>query len=61
MSQQTLVLQHPLLELLKVQPMSIEELVEMSELPLQEVLCLLTEFELEGHVIREGGFILYCL
>lgn len=58
-SQQTLVLQHPLLELLKTQPMSIEELVEMSDLSLQEVLCLLTELEIQGNVVREGGTLLY--
>lgn len=57
--QQTLELQHPLLELLKVQPLDIEGLVELSELPLPEVLSLLTEFEIAGHVSCEGGLWLY--
>lgn len=57
--QQTLALQHPLLELLKVQPLDTEELVVLSELPLLEVLSLLTEFEIDGWVSREGGLWLY--
>ena len=57
--QQALALQHPLLELLKIRPLEIDELVELSELPLQEVLLLLTDFEIEGAVCNEGGLWLY--
>lgn len=57
--QQALALQHPLLELLKVQPLDIEGLVELSALPLPEVLTLLTEFEIAGDVSCEGGLWLY--
>ncbi|WP_205341879.1 DNA-processing protein DprA [Denitrificimonas caeni] len=57
--QQSLALQHPLLELLKVQPLGTDELVGLTELPLQEVLTTLTDFELEGNVVCEGGRWLY--
>lgn len=57
--QTALELQHPLLELLKVRPLDTEGLVDLSELPLQEVLGLLTELEIDGRVSREGGFWLY--
>lgn len=59
--QPPLALQHPLLELLKVKPLNIDELVELSDIPLQEVLNWLTELELDGHISREGGLLLYCL
>ncbi len=51
--------EHPLLELLKTQPLDIDQLVELSELPLHEVLATLTDFEINGNVSREGGFWLY--
>ena len=57
--QQSLALQHPLLELLKVQALATDELVELTELPLQEVLTRLTDFEIEGNVVCEGGRWLY--
>ncbi|NLY13898.1 MAG: DNA-protecting protein DprA [Gammaproteobacteria bacterium] len=57
--QQTLELQHPLLELLKVRPLDTEGLVEFSKLSLQEVLGLLTELEIDGRVSREGGLWMY--
>ena len=57
--QQSLVLQHPLLELLKAQPLDIDSLVELSELQLSEVLTLLTEFEMNADVSNEGGLWLY--
>ena len=59
--QHTLILQHPLLELLKVRPLNIDELVELSGMPLHKILSLLTEFELQGQISREGGLLLYCL
>lgn len=59
--QHTLALQHPLLELLKVRPLNIDELVELSDMPLHKILSLLTEFELQGQISREGGLLLYCL
>ena len=58
-AQQTLVLQHPLLELLKVQPLAVDQLVDLSELPLAEVLAMLTDFEIAGNVSREGSLWLY--
>ncbi|HHX34550.1 MAG TPA: DNA-protecting protein DprA [Gammaproteobacteria bacterium] len=58
--QQSLELQHPLLELLKVQPLDIDSLVELSDLPLQEVLRLVTEFEIEGNITNEAGVWIYC-
>lgn len=57
--QQSLPLQHPLLDLLKAQPLDIDALVEFSELPLSEVFTLLTEFEMNGDVSNEGGLWLY--
>ena len=57
--QQSLVLQHPLLELLKVRPLDIDELVAVSELSLFEVLSALTDFEINGDVSREGSLWLY--
>lgn len=57
--QTVLPLQHPLLELLKARPLDIDELLELSELRLQEVLSLLTEFEIAGNVSREGALWLY--
>lgn len=51
--------EHPLLQLLKAQPLDIDHLVELSELPLHEVLATLTDFEINGNVSREGGFWLY--
>ncbi len=57
--QHALTLQHPLLDLLKVQPLDIDELVELSELPLSEVLGALTDFEIDGNVSREGSLWLY--
>ncbi len=58
-AQQTLVLQHPLLELLRVQPLAVDQLVDLSELPLAEVLAMLTDFEIAGNVSREGSLWLY--
>ncbi len=57
--QRSLTLSHPLLDLLKVQPLDIDELMELSELPLQEVLTALTDFEIAGNVSREGSLWLY--
>ena len=57
--QSPLALQHPLLELLKVRPLDIDELLELSDVPLQEVLAALTDFEINGDVSREGGLWLY--
>lgn len=57
--QRSLPLQHPLLELLKAQPLGIDALVELSELQLSEVLILLTDFEMNGDVSNEGGLWLY--
>lgn len=57
--QQSLQLQHPLLELLKAQPMDIDALVECSALPLSEVLTALTSFEIAGSVSKQGGVWLY--
>lgn len=59
--QQSLPLQHPLLDLLKTQPLSTDELVELSELPLLEVLSMLTECEVEGSVVSENGIWLYSM
>lgn len=58
--QQSLEFQHPLLELLKVQPLCIDELVELSGFSLQEVLRNVTEFEIQGVIVAEGGVWLYC-
>ncbi|MDY0250516.1 MAG: DNA-processing protein DprA [Pseudomonas sp.] len=58
-AQPSLALQHPLLELLKVRPLDIDELVELSELPLAEVLGKLTDFEIAGNVSRQGSLWLY--
>ncbi len=57
--QQSLALHHPLLDLLKVQPLDVDALVDLSELPLSEVLALLTDFEIAGNVSREGSLWLY--
>lgn len=51
--------QYPLLELLKVRPLEVDELLELSGLPLQALLSLLTEFELAGDLSREGTLWLY--
>lgn len=51
--------EHPLLQLLKAQPLDIDHLVELSELPLHEVLSALTDFEIEGQAVCEGGMWLY--
>jgi len=45
--------------LLKVQPLDVDALVDLSELPLSEVLALLTDFEIAGNVSREGSLWLY--
>ncbi|HZJ96026.1 MAG TPA: DNA-processing protein DprA [Thiopseudomonas sp.] len=58
-AQQSLQLEHPLLELLKVQPMDIEALVELSGLPLPDVLAALTDLEITGSVSNENGLWLY--
>lgn len=57
--QQSLEFQHPLLELLKVQPLCIDELVELSGFSLQEVLRNVTEFEIQGVIVAEGSMWLY--
>lgn len=46
---------HPLLELLYAAPHSSEALVAASGRPLSEVLAALTELELDGQVVCEGG------
>ncbi len=51
--------EHPLLELLKVRSLEIDQLVDESDLPLSQVLSLLTDFEINGNVSREGGLWLY--
>lgn len=58
-AQPSLALQHPLLELLKAQRLEIDELVALGGLPLQETLSLLTDFEINGDVRREGSLWLY--
>ncbi|CAD5106753.1 DNA-processing protein DprA [Zestomonas carbonaria] len=47
--------EHPLVELLHAAPATSEALAETSGWPLPEVLAALTELELEGRVVCEGG------
>lgn len=51
--------EHVLLELLKERSLEIDQLVDQSDLPLSEVLSLLTDFEINGNVSRQGGLWLY--
>lgn len=51
--------EHPVLELLKARPLEIDQLVEQSELSLAQLLNLLTDFEINGNVSREGSLWLY--
>lgn len=51
---------HPLLALLHAAPQSSETLAVASGWPLARVLAALTELELEGAVVREGGLWLGC-
>lgn len=51
--------EHELLALLKTQPLDIDTLVELSEWPLDKVLAALTDFEIAGQAVCEGGRWLY--
>lgn len=42
-----------------MQPLAVDQLVDLSELPLAEVLAMLTDFEIAGNVSREGSLWLY--
>lgn len=47
--------EHPLLALLRAEPQSSEALALRSGLPLPELLAQLTELELDGRIVCEGG------